>query len=118
MKDLMSHSVASPTALQNVRSPKPVAGLPWPLYGILALASIGSNLLITAIFFFTATRFHWNLKQNFLLATGQGVFYIAGAMSAARLRGGWAADGRWLSFMPAWPCSRFWRGLPALGQPS
>lgn len=64
---------------------KSAAGPPWRVYCVEALASAGTNLLITAIFFYTTNRFHWVLKQNFLLASGQGCFYIAGAMIAGRV---------------------------------
>ncbi|HEX3356618.1 MAG TPA: MFS transporter [Tepidisphaeraceae bacterium] len=48
----------------------------------VALASASTNLLITAISFYTVHRFGWNLRQNFLLATGQGFFYVGGALLA------------------------------------
>lgn len=60
----------------------PGAPLPWRLYGVEALASAGTNLMISAIFFYTKNHLHWTLQQNFLLASGQGLFYIAGAMTA------------------------------------
>jgi MFS family permease len=63
---------------------------PWRLYSAEALAAAGTNLLITAIYFYTADQFHWNLKQNFLLASGQGLFYVAGALTAGSLA-------RWVS---------------------
>ena len=46
------------------------------------LASAGGNLLVAGIYFYTKNVFHWTLGQNFLLASAQGVVYIAGALSA------------------------------------
>ena len=57
---------------------------PWAVYFVEGLTGAGTNLLVTAIYFYTVSRFHWGLKQNFLLATAQGVLYIIGAMSADR----------------------------------
>ncbi|HWE02953.1 MAG TPA: MFS transporter [Tepidisphaeraceae bacterium] len=59
--------------------------IPRRLFSVEALASAGTNLLVTAIYFYTTSRFHWGLKQNFLLATGQGFFYIGGALSAHKI---------------------------------
>jgi MFS family permease len=56
--------------------------LPWRLYSVEALAAAGTNLLVSAIYFYTAEKFRWGLRQNFLLATGQGVVYVAGALLA------------------------------------
>jgi MFS family permease len=58
----------------------------WPVYGVEALTSIGSTLLMVGIFFYTQHRYGWGLRENFLLAAAQGVAYVTGALSA-----GWAA---------------------------
>jgi MFS family permease len=56
-------------------------------YVVEALASQGSILLLNCIFFFTHQQFHWSVTQNLLLASGQGVFYVAGALSAGAISG-------------------------------
>ncbi|HET6250152.1 MAG TPA: MFS transporter [Tepidisphaeraceae bacterium] len=56
--------------------------LPWRFYSVEALASAGTNLMVSGIYFYTADAFHWNLRQNFLLATGQGLVYVVGALLA------------------------------------
>ncbi len=76
----MMNDSASP--LQYASPSHRPPSLPWKLYLVEGLAAAGGNLLITAIFFYTTARYHWVLKQNFLLASGQGLFYIAGAMTA------------------------------------
>src|SRR5690348_3667379 len=53
------------------------------IYTLEALASAGTNLLIAAIYFYMAHRYGWGLLQNFLLACGQGIVYIIGALSAS-----------------------------------
>src|SRR5687767_9122622 len=55
------------------------------LFAVEALTSVGTNLLSIGIFFYTAHEFGWGLRQNFLLAAGQGVIYVVGALAAARL---------------------------------
>lgn len=47
------------------------------------LTSLGANLLTVGIFFYTSHRFGWTLKQNFLLAVGQGSIYIVMALLAS-----------------------------------
>jgi MFS family permease len=56
-------------------------------YVVGALASQGSVLLLNCIFFFTNQQFHWSVTQNLLLASGQGVFYVCGALSAGAVSG-------------------------------
>ena len=52
------------------------------LYAVEALCSVGGNLLQVGIFFYTNRRFGWGLRENFTLATTQGVVYVAGALLA------------------------------------
>lgn len=40
---------------------------------------------MTGIFFYTQRQYRWGLKQNLLMASGAGVFYVVGALSAGRL---------------------------------
>ncbi len=47
------------------------------------LTSLGANMLTVGIFFYTSHRFGWTLKQNFLLAVGQGSIYILMALLAS-----------------------------------
>jgi hypothetical protein len=56
-------------------------------YVVEALASQGSVLLLNCIFFFTHQAFHWTVTQNLMLASGQGVFYVCGALSASAVSG-------------------------------
>ncbi|HXE54022.1 MAG TPA: MFS transporter, partial [Tepidisphaeraceae bacterium] len=53
-----------------------------PLYCIEALASIAGTLLSIGISFYMKDRFHWDMRQNFLLAAGQGLIYVPGALLA------------------------------------
>jgi MFS family permease len=59
----------------------------WPTYAAESLESIGTTLLSVSIFFWTAKHLGFSLKQNFLLAMGQGIVYTAGALLAERLAG-------------------------------
>src|SRR4051812_18230886 len=51
-------------------------------YGIEGITSVASTMLMVSIFFYTEHRFGWTLMQNFLLAAGQGVAYMSGALLA------------------------------------
>ena len=55
------------------------------LFTAEGLCSIGGNLLQVGIFFYTNRRFDWGLRENFTLATVQGVVYVVGAMLAHAL---------------------------------
>ena len=57
----------------------------WPAYLSESLESIGTTLLSVSIFFWTAKHLGFSLRQNFLLAMGQGIVYTAGALLAERL---------------------------------
>jgi MFS family permease len=52
------------------------------LFTIEALASAGTNLLISGIYFYMAHHYGWRLLDNFLLAAGQGLVYIGGALAS------------------------------------
>ncbi len=54
------------------------------------ITSAGANFLQVGIFFYTAHRFQWTLRSNFLLAAMQGVAYVLGAMNANRLTRVWS----------------------------
>jgi hypothetical protein len=56
------------------------------VYLLEALASVGTNLLISGIYFYMTSRYGWGLLQNFLLASVQGVVYVVGALSAHAIR--------------------------------
>jgi MFS family permease len=55
------------------------------LFTVEGLCSIGGNLLQIGIFFYTNRRFGWGLRENFTLATVQGIVYVVGAMLAHAL---------------------------------
>lgn len=57
----------------------------WPAYVAESLCSVGSIMLSVAIFFWTQKYLGWDLKQNFLLAGGQGAAYAIGALAADKL---------------------------------
>jgi hypothetical protein len=65
----------------------------WPVYFVEGMASLGANLLMVGIFFYTQARFGWGARQNLILAAAQGVAYILGALLADRLT-------RWLGRIP------------------
>jgi len=60
------------------------------LFSVEFLTSCGTNFLQVGIFFYTVHRFHWTLRDNFLLAAAQGVAYVLGAMNAHRLTRLWS----------------------------
>jgi MFS family permease len=82
----MAHAPATPLA-----EPAPDAHAPSRLppaarlFTLEGLCSIGGNLLQIGIFFYTNRRFSWGLKENFTLATVQGIVYVVGAMLAHAL---------------------------------
>lgn len=57
------------------------AGVGW-LYAIEAMATVGGTLMSVGIFFYMKYRFGWRMPQNFLLAAGQGIAYVPGALLA------------------------------------
>jgi len=89
----------SAAALDDQRASEPRAGRLWAAYAAEGLTSIATTLLMIGIFFFTSRWFRWGVGRNFLLAVGQGVTYIFGALSAdavARRLGGRRAALVWL----------------------
>ena len=60
------------------------------LFTVEFLTSAGGNFLQVGIFFYTIHRFHWTLRDNFLLGAAQGVAYVMGAMNAKRLARIWS----------------------------
>jgi MFS family permease len=60
------------------------------LFTVEFLTSAGTNFLQVGIFFYTIHRFHWTLRDNFLLGAAQGVAYVLGAMNADRLTRIWS----------------------------
>jgi MFS family permease len=50
-----------------------------------ALASVGSNLLIPAFFFYATSVFHWDSIASLKLVSAEGVVYIVGALMARKL---------------------------------
>ena len=57
------------------------------LYAIESMATIGGTLMSIGIFFYMKHRFGWRMPQNFLLAAGQGLVYIPGALLAGPAAG-------------------------------
>src|SRR6188474_315644 len=57
----------------------------WPAFSCESFSSVGTTLLQVGIFFYTQHYFGWGMKENFLLAASQGVVYVAGSLTAARL---------------------------------
>jgi Major Facilitator Superfamily len=57
----------------------------WPAYAVESLTSISTTLLTIGIFFFTEHYFHWGLRQNLLLAAGQGFAYVIGSLASQHL---------------------------------
>jgi hypothetical protein len=55
------------------------------LFTVEGLCSVGGNLLQVGIFFYTSRRFGWGLRENFTLATAQGVVYVVAALLAHRV---------------------------------
>jgi len=55
------------------------------VYVAHGLASVGSNLLIPAFFFYAAQVFHWDSRQSLMLVGCEGVVYIGGALAANKL---------------------------------
>ena len=55
------------------------------LYAVEGMSSLGGTLLSVGIFFYTEHRFGWSLRHNLLLAAGQGLVYVLGALLASRL---------------------------------
>ena len=56
-----------------------------PVYFVQCLSSVGATLLMVGIFFYTEHHFGWGLKQNFLLACGQGAAYVVGSLQSRRV---------------------------------
>jgi MFS family permease len=64
---------------------RPASQRLWVLYAIEGCTSVGINLIQVGIFFYMFHRFGWGLAENLLLATGQGVSYVSGALAAAQV---------------------------------
>lgn len=69
-------------SLEYESQPLPSPTVPAALYAIEAMLSVGGTLLSIGIVFVMNHRFGWQMRQNFLLATGQGIVYVPGALSA------------------------------------
>jgi MFS family permease len=52
------------------------------VYSLEALGSVGGNLLMLGIFFYTQKRFGWGARKNLLLSSTQGMVYVIGALAA------------------------------------
>lgn len=65
------------------------AGAAAHLYVVEAMQCLASTLLCVGIYYFTERRFGWGLRENFLLATGQGGCYVIGALASNMLAGRW-----------------------------
>src|SRR5579863_551528 len=52
------------------------------LYGAEAICSIAGTLLSIGTSFYMKERFHWGMRENFVLAAVQGLVYVPGALLA------------------------------------
>lgn len=52
------------------------------IYGAEAICSIAGSLLSIGTSFYMKDRFHWGMRENFVLAAGQGIVYVPGALMA------------------------------------
>jgi hypothetical protein len=52
------------------------------LFFIQAFGSVGANLLMLGIFFYMQQQFGWPARRNLLLASVEGMVYVAGALAA------------------------------------
>ena len=76
----------SPATATVAASSTPDAARPlWPGYVCASLSSVSGVMMSLGIFFFTEHYFHWGLRQNFLLAAGQGAMYVLGSLAADRV---------------------------------
>jgi MFS family permease len=64
-----------------LKSQKVLAGV-FNVYLIEALLGLSANLILIGLFFYTSQQFGWAIYRNLLLAAGEGVFYVFGALSA------------------------------------
>jgi MFS family permease len=53
-----------------------------PFYLVEAMATVGGTLMSVGIFFYMRKQFSWGMPENFMLAAGQGLVYIPGALLA------------------------------------
>jgi MFS family permease len=51
------------------------------LYCMESMGSVGATVMMVVIFFYMQKNFHWTAFQNLLLAAGEGVVYVIGALS-------------------------------------
>jgi MFS family permease len=56
-----------------------------PVYLAESLSSVSTTLLTIGIFFYTEHYFHWGLRQNLLLAVGQGAVYVVGSLASQHI---------------------------------
>jgi MFS family permease len=52
------------------------------LYVVEAMCSIAGTLLSIGTAFYMKNRFAWDMRENFMLVAGQGIFYVPGALIA------------------------------------
>jgi MFS family permease len=55
------------------------------VYGAHAMASIGSNLLLTSFFFYAKQVFDWGMQRSLALVAAEGTVYLIGALLAETL---------------------------------
>ncbi len=60
-----------------------------PLFGAEAANSIAGTLLTVGLPFYSSHRFQWGARENFAVATCQGVLYVLGALSARSIADRW-----------------------------
>jgi MFS family permease len=53
------------------------------VYAVEFISCLGTNLLLLGVYFYTHARLGWTLRQNFLLAAGQGLVGAIGALLAS-----------------------------------
>jgi MFS family permease len=59
------------------------------IYAAESVGAVSGTLLTVGLPFYTQTRFGWGARENFLVATCQGVGYVLGALSAGRIADRW-----------------------------
>src|SRR5689334_16459856 len=83
MEDSELHSL--PSSILHPPSSSSYQRPLWPTFAAESLSSVSTTLLTIGIFFYTEHYFHWGLRQNLLLAAGQGAAYVAGSLASQHL---------------------------------
>jgi MFS family permease len=76
---------AAKPSIRRPLAPGTQGAAPLALYVVEAMSSVGGTLLSIGIYFYMEHRFGWRMRRNFMLAAGQGVIYVPGALLAGRV---------------------------------